>query len=323
MNYFSDLILFLICLLGSGFFEGMETGVISLNRMRLRHLAEAGDRAARILQNFLEQPDRLLGVTLVGTNICTVIASVIAANWSARMHPSLQPFNAIATTLIILIFSTYLPKAWFQSHPMERCRPFANPLRWSSLILRPLINTMNWITSLIAPSATQPKATRALVSTKDELDFLAQESADHGVLSPRQRIMIRRVLELSTKTARHIMTARENMAILPSSADMPQLMSRVRESAHTRLPVCEEDGKTIKGTINFFDVMAGSDENTDGSIKPFIRPALFIQETTPLMETFAKLRLSKQSMCLVVNAKLEVTGLITNQNVLQAIVGKL
>ncbi|MEI8140433.1 MAG: hemolysin family protein [bacterium] len=319
---FSDLILILICLLGAGFFDGMETGVISLNRMRLRHLAETGDRAARILQNFLQQPDRLLGTTLVGTNICIVIASVISANWSSQMHPWLQTLNAIATTLVILIFATYLPKAWFQSHPLERCRPFANPLRWSSLILRPLINSANWITNWIVPSATAPKATRALVATKDEIDLLAQESADHGALSPRQRIMIRRVLELSTKNARHIMTPRDQMAILPSSADITALMLKVRECAHTRLPVCEEDGKTIKGTINFFDVMAGCDDCFGGSIKPYIRPALFVQDTTPLMEAFAKLRLSKQSMCLVVNSTQEVIGLITNQNVLQTIVGK-
>jgi CBS domain containing-hemolysin-like protein len=320
---FSDLILFLLCLMGAGFFDGMETGLISLNRMRVRHLAESGDRAARILQNFLQQPDRLLGVTLVGTNICTVIASVISANWAAQLNPLLQTLTAFATTLIILIFSTYLPKAWFQSFPLERCRPFANPLRWSSLVLRPLINTMNWITNWITPSAIAPKATRALVATKDEIDILAQESADHGALSPRQRIMIRRVLELSTKTAFHIMTPRATMAILPASADMTALMEKVRESAHTRLPVCEEDGQTIKGTVNFFDVMAGCEDCLKGSIKPYVRPALFILETTPLMEAFAKLRVSKQSMCLVVNAKSEVIGLITNQNVLQAIVGKL
>ncbi|MEI6168788.1 MAG: hemolysin family protein [bacterium] len=319
----SDLILILLCLMGAGFFDGMETGVISLNRMRLRHLAETGDRAARILQNFLQQPDRLLGTTLVGTNICIVIASVVSANWTARMHPWFQTLNALATSLIILIFATYLPKAWFQSHPLERCRPFAKALRWSSLILRPLIDAMNWITSWMIPSASAPKATRALVATKDEIDILAQESADHGALSARQRIMIRRVLELSTKTAFHIMTPRATMAILPASADMTALMEKVRESAHTRLPVCEEDGSTIKGTINFFDVMAGCEDCLGGSIKPYIRPALFIQETTPLMEAFAKLRLSKQSMCLVVNAQSEVIGLITNQNVLQAIVGKL
>lgn len=319
----SDLILFLLCLLGIGFFDGMETGIISLNRMRLHHLAEMGDRAARILQNFLQQPDRLLGVTLVGTNICTVIASVISANWSSKMTPWVQTLTAMTTTLIILVFSTYLPKAWFQSHPLERCRPLADWLRWSSILLRPVINCVNWVTDLIAPSASTNKSTRALVATKDEIDLLAQESADHGALSPRQRIMIRRVLELSAKTARHIMTPRDNMALIPASADITALMSKVRESAHTRLPVCEEDGQAMKGTINFFDVMAGCEDCYGGSIKPFIRPALFVQESTPLMETFAKLRLSKQSMCLVVNDKSEVIGLITNQNVLQAIVGKM
>lgn len=319
----SDLMLFLICLTGSGFFEGMETGVISLNRMRLRHLAETGDKAARILQNFLMQPDRLIGTTLVGTNICTVIASVTSANWAAEMHPSLQTLSAFITTLIILVFATYLPKAWFQSFPLERCRPFAKLLRWSSMILRPLIDALNWLTNWIAPSATAPKATRALVATKDEIDILAQESADHGALSPRQRIMIRRVLELSTKTARDIMTPRVSMDVITASANMGTLIARVRESAHTRLPVCGEDGISIKGTINFFDVMAGCEECYSGGIKPYIRPALLIQDSTPLMEAFAKLRASRQSMCLVVNTQSEVIGLITNQNVLQAIVGKL
>ena len=139
---FSDLILILLCLLGAGFFDGMETGVISLNRMRLRHLAETGDRAARILQNFIQQPERLLGTTLVGTNLCIVIVSVISTNWVSQMHPWVQTLNAVATTLVVLIFAAYLPKAWFQSFPLERCRPFAIPLRWSSLILRPLINVI-------------------------------------------------------------------------------------------------------------------------------------------------------------------------------------
>ncbi|MEI6564475.1 MAG: hemolysin family protein [bacterium] len=319
----SDLILILLCLLGAAFFDGMETGVISLNRMRLRHLAETGDRAARILQNFLQQPDRLLGTTLVGANICIVVASVISANWSSRMHPWFQTLIAIATTLIVLVFAAYLPKAWFQSHPLERCRPFAKALRWSSLVLRPLINLMNGITNWIVPSATGSKTTRALVATKDEIDVLAQESADHGALSPRQRIMIRRVLELSSKTARNIMTPREKMLLLSSSANITQLMTIVRDCAHTRFPVFDEENRVFSGTINFFDVMAGCVDCAEGSIKPFVRPALFIQDTTPLMEAFAKLRQSKQSMCLVVNAQTEVIGLITNQNVLQEIVGKL
>lgn len=318
----SDIILLLLCMTGAAFFEGMETGIISLNRMRLRHLAEKGDKAARILQNFLEQPDRLLGTTLMGTNIFVVTASVIATNRGSRLGEWGEAVTGAVMTLLVLVFSQYLPKAWFQSRPLKRCRPFAIPLRWSALMLKPLINSVNWLTAWIVPSGDSSRSSRPLVSTKDEIDVLAQESAEHGSLSPRQRIMIRRVLELSSKTARDIMTPRNRMTCLAPSSSVNELMATVRQSTHPRLPVCDRDGRTFHGTINFFDVMAGCDDHMDCPIERFIRPPLFISESTPLMEIFSKLRLSRQAMCLVINAQSEVTGLITNQNVLQEIVGK-
>ena len=320
----SDVILFLLCLAGAAFFAGMETGIISLNRMRLRHLAEKGDKSARILQNFLEQPDRLLGATLVGTNLFIVMASVVSANRGASMGAWGAALMGVVTTLLVLVFSEYLPKAWFQSHPLKRCRPFAIPLRWSAIVLRPIINSINWLTAWIVPPGEEGRPSRPLVSTKDEIDVLAQESAEHGTLSPRQRIMIRRVLELSSKKARDIMTPRRQMTTLFPHSTVNDLISTLRQSSHPRLPVCEADGLTFRGTVNFFDVMAGCDDSEHNlPIDKFVRPPLFIPEETPIMEIFTKLRLSRQAICLVVNTGGEVTGLITNQNVLQEIVGKL
>lgn len=319
----SDLTLILLCLIGAGLFEGMETGILSIHRMRLRHLAEKGDRAARILQNFLAQPDRLIGTTLVGSNICIVMASVISASRGAQLGTWGEWIAGAAMTIIVLVFSQYIPKAWFQSRPLKRCHPFAIPLRAASLILRPLINGLNWLTDWMLPASGETTTARTLVSTKEEIDILAQESADHGSLSARQRIMIRRVLDLSGKTARAIMTPREKMVTLPPQALVPDLMAAMRQFGHPRLPVMAEDRRTFLGVINFFDVMAAAGTSPESSIHKFIRPPLFIREDTPLMEIFAKLRGSRQAMCLVINAQNEVTGLVTNQNVLQEIVGKL
>lgn len=320
----SDFTLIALCLLGSAFFEGMEVGVLSLNRMRLRHLAEQGDRAARILQNFLEQPDRLIGTTLVGSNVLIVMASVIAAGRGTQLGRWGEALAGLLMTILVLVFAQYIPKAWFQSRPLKRCRPFAVPLRWSALILRPVINLINWMTGwMIPPGSSTPGTNRALVSTKDEIDVLAQESAEHGSLSPRQRIMIRRVLELSSKKARDIMTPRDRMTTLPPHATISDMIAVLRQSAHPRLPVCETDGRTFLGTINFFDVMAECETIAGECIDRFVRPPLFIREDMPIMEIFTKLRASRQAMCLVINARSEVTGLITNQNVLQEIVGKI
>ena len=318
----SDLTLILVCLIGAAFFAGMETGVISLNRMRLRHLAEKGDRAARILQNFIEQPDRFLGTTLVGSNLCIVVASVIAAGRGSLLGPWGEAAAGVIMTVVVLVVAEYIPKAWFQSRPMKRCRPFAAALRWSYLVLRPLVTLANRLTDFIIPGSVAGSASRALVSTKDEIDVLAQESAEHGTLSPRQRLMIRRVLELSSKTARDIMTPAAAMAVIPTQATIADLMSAVRHSAHTRFPVRDSDGTSYRGTVNFFDVMAGTETaSAPDIIETFVRPPLFMPDNTPLMEMFAKLRLSRQSMCLVVDSRSAVVGLVTNQNILQAIVG--
>lgn len=320
----SDLTLICICLLGSAFFEGIEVGVLSLNRVRLRHLVEHGDKAARIFQKFLDQPDRLIGTTLVGSNLFVVMASVVAASRGAQWGKGGEIAADIMMTVMVLVFSQYLPKAWFQSRPMKRCHPFAVPLRWSTLMLRPLLNLINAVTNWLIPADSTPPATsRAIVATKDELDVLAQESAEHGTLSARQRIMIRRVLELSAKKAHDIMTPRNRMTTLYPHSTVNDLIATLRQSAHPRLPVCEADGATFLGTINFFDVMASPEIKNAETIDPFIRPPLFISEDMPIMEIFTKLRSSRQAMCLVVNAQSEVTGLVTNQNVLQEIVGKI
>ncbi len=319
----SELLAILFCLAGAAFFAGIETGVISINRMRLRHRAEQGDPPSRILQGFLDQPDRLLGTTLVGTNLCIVVASVLAASIGEVLFRSWgEAIMGALMTVIILVFSEYLPKAWFQSEPLKRCRPFARLLRWSSWVLRPLANVMTWITQWLLPASYKATSVQPLFSTKDEINLLAQESEAHGTLSPKQRIMIRRVFELSNKTARDIMTPRRDMAFVMKSDQARELGQKVRESHHVRFPVCDEKGG-FHGIVNYFDVVSECDQDNEARLAPFIRPPLLIPETTPMMETFSKLRLARQEMCLVINAQSQVTGLITSQDVLEEIVGKL
>jgi CBS domain containing-hemolysin-like protein len=319
----AELMLILGCLAGAAFFAGVETGVISINRMRLRHRAEQGDPPARILEQFLDHPDRLLGTTLVGTNLCIVVASVMAASIGDLLFSSWgKALMGALMTFIILVFSEYLPKAWFQSEPLKRCRPFARPLRWSSWVLRPLADAMNWITQWMLPASYKEAPTRALFSTKDEINLLAQESEEHGSLSPKQRIMIRRVFELSSKTARDIMTPRSNMAFVRKGAGVDELFQKAKETRHARFPICDDTG-AFQGIASFFDVMSDCEPSSHAKLDAFIRPPLLIPETTPMMETFSKLRVARQDMCLVVDAQSRVTGLITSQDVLEEIVGKL
>jgi len=320
----SDLLLVLLCLAGTAFYAGIETGAISIHRMRLRHLADQGDRPARILEWFLDHPDRLLGTTLLGSNLCMVVASVMATSVGHNLLGGVgEALFGAAMTVVVLVFAEYLPKAWFQSHPIVRCRPFAAFLRYSSLALRPFVDAINWLTQGFIPSSFEEQPKHNLFSAKDELEVLARESEEHGMLSPKQRIMIRRVFELSGKTARDIMLPIGNVVVAKTSTLTGEFFDLVARSNHTRLPVYDDERKTYAGTVNFFDVMSECADSRDHRLSLYLRPPLFIPETTPLIEIFTRLRLSRQSVCLVVNPQSDVTGFITTQTVLEEIVGKL
>lgn len=320
----ADVMLICLCLVAIAFFAGIETGVISIHRMRLRHLSEQGDQPARILESFLEHPDRLLGTTLTGVNLATVVASVMAASLGhALMGQWGEALFGTTLTLIVLVFCEYLPKAWFQSEPLKRCRLFAIPLRASAVILRPLANTLTWFTQWLLPSSVTDQPQRPLFVTKDEIDLLAQESEEHGMLSPKQRIMIRRVFDLSSRTARDIMRPITGVSTVRVDATVGDFYAQVRQCGHGRLPVFDPAKQSYVGTANFYDVVSEAGDNTGTGMSAFVRPALFIPESTPLVEIFTRLRLSRQPMSLVINAQSAVTGVITTQDVLGQIVGTL
>ncbi len=315
-------LLFLLCLAGSFFFSGIETGVIACHRIRLRALAEQGVKHMATLEFFNAHPDRLLGTTLVGNNICNITLSVMAARWSAHWG---GPWGEIASsallTLIILVFCEYIPKAWFQGNPIDRARPFAPVLNFCAVTLRPLAALIMRVSNLFLPAAlNQPTTPRPLIS-KEELDLLAKESADRGILSPRQRIMIRRVVDLAGKMAAQIMIPRPRMVVVEQHITARNFLKQAYDSHLTRLPVWNPELKQFVGIANLFDILALPPDSLDEPIERFMRPPQFINAATPLTEIFPRMRSSRQPLGLVVDTHSEVVGLITTEDILNQIVG--
>jgi hypothetical protein len=231
-----QLLLFLVCLVGSAFYAGIETGVISINRIRLRHHARAGVPAARILQDFLDKPDRLLGTTLLGNNLCNVMASIAAASIAMHFSRTWGPtISAGIATIVLLIFGEYLPKSWFRAMPYVRCSRFAHILYVNWLIARPLVTIVTWVARFIAPGPRRSAEADAGFVTKDEIKMLAREGATGGALSSRERDMIHSVMEMSRTQARAVLVPRARMTIAPQDItvrDFRALSPRIRLHAH-------------------------------------------------------------------------------------------
>ncbi|MEI7435188.1 MAG: CNNM domain-containing protein [bacterium] len=327
----SVLIVIAFCLTANAFFAGIETGVISLNRMQLRHRVDNGDRAAARLQEFLDHPDRLLATTLVGVNLAMVMVAVLAGHLGTEVEQALtgrsngywgETLANIAMMLIVLVFAEYLPKAWFQSDPLPRCSRFARLLVFSEHLLRPLGNAMTWITQALLPGNLKQQAPRPMFVTKDELELLAHEGEEHGALSPKQRIMIRRVFALTEKKVVDIMIPAAQIVRVTTDTTVQQFLDQCRGAKFNRFPVYNKAQQAYTGVVNIFDVFAANAPDT-APLAPFVQPPLFVAASAPLTEVFTLLRRSRRRQCLVTGHSGAVVGIVTTETILREIVGQM
>lgn len=317
------LLVIVVCLTGHAFFAGIETGVISIHRMRLRHFVRKGSRNAHILESFLVDFDRLLGTTLVGTNICLVIPSVAATSIAVRLGvPGGEGVASVIMTLVVVVFTEYLPKAWFHSRPLERCTRFAGLLRISEVILMPISFAILGITKLFSPSSKKAFRKPDPFVTREDLKLLAREGEEDGVLSAKERYMIHRVIELSGKTAEDVMVPRDKMVVAYDDMHMPEFFALARECGLTRLPVLSRKTGDFIGVINVFYVLYGGKQPDTRTVADFVRPPQFISADMPVDDILPRMRRGRQPMCLVAQGE-DVIGLVTTEDILRTIVGKL
>ncbi len=318
------LLLIIVCMILHAFFAGIETGVISIHRLRLRHYVRKGSRHARLLESFVENFDQLLGTTLVGTNICVVINSVAAASLALQTGlPGAQASSSILLSLLVIIFCEYLPKAWFQALPIERCQRFAGVLATAEWILRPIAFTIIAVARVFSPGEKNRTFQRpAPFITREDLKTLTREGEAEGVLSAKERFMIHRVIELSSTPVTRIMTPiSEGICVY---ADMPvsQLFPIAREHGLTRFPVKNRENGAYTGVVNVCYILSTNGTDATGTIADYTRPPHFISAETRVDAVLPIMRRVRQPLCLV-RKNDTVVGLVTTEDVLRVIVGKL
>lgn len=317
------LLVCLLCVVASGFFSGIETGAISIHPVRLKHRIKEGDPGAETLQGYVENTDRLLGTTLVGSNLCTVIASVISTSIAVSMFgPIGEGIASVITMLMVLVFAEYLPKVWFHSRPTLRCLKFVGALRFSEIALRPLSFACVGISKRIIPGKVS-FGLPGLFATKEDLKHLTDEGADHGALSHRERYMIHRVFELSGKTASQIMKPRNEMVHVDSNATREQFFEIARKTGYTRFPVFDAGKGDYVGIVNVFHVLSPQVDNPAETVSGFARPPFFVAPDMPVDDILPLMRRNRQPVCLVRDASGKVVGMLTTEDILEEIVGAL
>jgi len=316
-------LIFLVLL--SAFFSAAEISLVTLNRYRLRHQAEAGHRGARIAAKLLERPDRLIGVILLGSNSINALFSALTTVTVIRVWGEKESAIGIATviiTLVVLILTDLAPKTLAALRPERIAYP-------SAFVLRPLLKLsypVVWIINGLANGLLRLLGVRiqAGVAEKlsaDELKTLVMEA---GVLMPEtHQDMLLAILELEKVTVDDVMVPRGEIEGIDLDADWEEIASKLGTSRYTRLPVYRGSLDNIVGLVHLRKVMRimhTGDFNRDTFLKLLVEP-YFVPQGTPLSTALLNFRASKRRVALVVNEYGDILGLVTLEEILEEIVG--
>jgi CBS domain containing-hemolysin-like protein len=317
----SHILLILIFLTVHAFFAGIETGIISIHRLRLQHYIRKGSKTARVLEIFSNDFDRLLGTTLVGTNLCVVMNSVLAASMALQTGlPGAQATSSVIISITVIIFCEYIPKAWFQARPIDRCQRFATTLLAAEWLLRPFSFSIIAIAKLLSPGKRTFYRPTTVVS-RDDLKVLAREGEMSGVLSSKERYMIHRVIELSSTKVSQIMTPLSEMVSVKADMPLTQLYDIARDTGLTRFPVQNATGE-YTGTVNVCYILSILGAKPTGKVEEYVRPTHILPANTKVDAVLPRMRRARQPLSLVQDDG-EIVGLVTTEDVLRVIVGSL
>lgn len=315
--------LLLFLLLCSAFFSSSETGLLSLNRYRLRHQAKEGHRGARRASTLLERPDRLLGTILVGNNFVNILASSIATVLAIQFWGDAG--IAIATlgvTIALLIFGEITPKTLAAVRPELVAYPFSLPLALLQKLLHPLVALLGWISNgLLKLIGIDPASHSSDGMTTEELRNVVHE-AGHELPMNRQSMLLG-ILDLGKVTVNDIMIPRNEIAGINLSSDLEDIVSQLRTTSHTRLPVFREDINQIEGVVHMRHIarLLTQDQLTKENLREACQEPYFVPESTPLSTQLINFQKQKRRIAIVVDEYGDVLGIVTLEDILEEIVG--
>ncbi len=320
--------LLLIVLLGlilmSAFFSGSETGLMRLNRYRLKHMAAKEHGGARRALELLAQPEKLIGLILLGNNFINILIIQLATYIGYRLYGDVG--IAIATgilTLVLLIFAEVTPKTLAASNPESIAFPAAYVYKPLLRLLSPLVTIIDWIAKIILKFLLVPEKTQendALSS--EELRVAVNETG--GLIPDSHRDMLLSILDLEKVSVDDIMVPRSEIIGIDLDENWNDILKQITTLSYTRIPIFSGNIDHIIGIAQLRKILPlmMADEFNQESLTKLTRQSYFIPEGTPLTTQLLNFRKNKRRMGFVVDEYGDIQGLVTIEDILEEIVGE-
>jgi CBS domain containing-hemolysin-like protein len=313
------------CLALSFLLSGMEAGVLAMSRFRLRWQMRSGSRSARLLHEYLEDPENFLWTILVGNTLATYAAFslLVVALWDT-LKGELWLVLSVFLLAVFLFYSfcDLLPKMLFRQFPNRLCLALAVPFRLLHLLLSPLVAVLTWFSStLLRLTGGQPFKGH-IFSSRREMRIALQESAQ--ILTSEERAMVSRVLDLQDLTVRSITVPSHRMVSVNSETPVRELLEICREHPVNRLPVWHGEGtdRRIVGIISLSAVLYSQEAEPEQKVGRYARAPLQLREDVRLEEALRRMQRSRQRMAVVVGFDQRELGIVNLRDILKAIFGE-
>lgn len=313
------------CLAVSFLLSGMEAGVFALSRLRIRQQMRAGRRAAKALQDYLENPENFLWTILVGNTLANFVILGWPVFFLHRFFEGQLLLFVLAYAFWVLIFFIFfdlLPKTLFRAFPNRLCMLAVGPFRLLHRLVRPFVMLVESVSGFLLRWRGGHAFTGRLFGNREELRLLMQESAK--ALTSEEALMINRVLDFQTATVRQIMKPLDKAVTVTVRTTVGETLALCRESKHTRLPVWgERDGRPrIIGMLSCNRLLFQPDRGSAMPISEHVTAALYLDEDLRLELALQRMQRSGQRLAIVVGRDRVEKGIISLRDILQFIFGE-
>ena len=316
------LLIIIICVVLSAYFSATETAFSTFNRIRMKGLAEKGNKKAARALELAEDYDTLISTILIGNNIVNILAAAMATLMFTELIANADVAATVSTaalTVVILLFGEISPKTMAKNSP-EKFACFSAPIIHAfRTVFTPLTFLLKKLQILLVKlmGGDEDKG-----MTEEELISIIEEAEEEGDIDKEESDLIKSAIEFGELEAGDIFTPRIDITAIPHSADKEAIATAFTESGYSRLPVYEDDIDNVIGILYYKDFYATA-YGTDVSVLDIMKPAMYVAASQPASEIMKELQEKQLHMAIVTDEFGSTAGLITLEDILEQIVGEI
>ena len=318
----TQLIILFILLMLSGFFSSAETALTTVNQIRIRNLAEDGNKRAKKVIKVTGNSGKMLSAILIGNNIVNVAAASITTSLAYNLGGSYVAIASGIITILILLFGEITPKTFATIHAEKIALIYAPIIDLFMKIMTPVIFIINGLSMIVLFILRVDPNDKNRAMTENELRTIVDVSHEDGVIEEEEKEMIYNVFDLGDARAKDVMVPRVHVTFADVNSSYEELIEIFREDKYTRLPVYEENTDNVVGTINMKDLLLYKNTK-EFNIRDILREAYFTYEYKAISELLVEMRQASFNIAIVLDEYGETSGLITLEDILEEIVGEI